>query len=67
MKKKAPHFAAFSGLLTGVVCLGFVLLAHRLGLQLSELLSDALIFGGLASMGVGAAGARFMPVKDEQK
>jgi len=66
MKKATPFITAVSGIATGVICLGFVLLAKRMGLELSETVSSALILGGLASMGVGAAGARYMPTKGEE-
>lgn len=62
----SPLATAVTGIVAGVICLGFALLAHRAGLPLSELTRDGLILGGMASMGVGAWGARNMPTKDGQ-
>jgi hypothetical protein len=59
--KNNPLATALIGIITGAVCFGFVLLAHHSGLALSELTQDGLILGGMASMGVGAYGARHMP------
>lgn len=59
--KSNPVATALIGILTGVVCFAFVLLAKRAGLTLSELQADGLILGGMASMGVGAYGARYVP------
>jgi hypothetical protein len=66
MKKVPPLATALVGVLTGAVCLSFAALAHHIGMPLSELTREALILGGLASMGVGAFGARLMPTKGEE-
>ena len=65
--KPSPVVTAVSGVASGVVCLAFVVLAHHVELPLSDLTKEALILGGMASMGVGAWGARKMPVKEEPK
>lgn len=66
MKKPSPLATAILGLAAGVIALGFVLAAHRLGLALTQTTQDGLIFGGLASMGVGAWGAFKTPTGGEK-
>lgn len=65
-KKLTPLATAILGVVTGVVCLGFAALAQKVGLDLSELQREALIFGGLGSLLGGTVGARFMPTKAEE-
>lgn len=62
--KPTPLATAILGVVGGVLCFVFVLAAHRIGLQLSELVSDGLILGGAASMGVGVWGAKRMPTEE---
>jgi hypothetical protein len=64
--KPSPLATAAFGIVTGIICLGFVVVAHHVGLPLSDLTKEGLIVGGMASMGVGAWGARQMPTKDEE-
>ena len=59
--KPSPVVTLIFGVISGLMCFAFVLVAHRIGYQLSELVSDGLILGGAMSMGVGVVGARFMP------
>jgi uncharacterized protein YjeT (DUF2065 family) len=66
MKKMTPLATALVGVLTGVVCLGFVVLAKHVGLELSDLTQEALTMGGLTALLGGVAGARFMPTKGEE-
>lgn len=51
----------FAGIVGAVVCLGFVLAAHRAGLQLSETVQDVLILGAAASAGLSIYGAKQLP------
>lgn len=59
--KLSPFATAILGVIGGVLCFAFVLIAHRVGLVLSEVVSDSLILGGAFSMGVSVYGARQMP------
>jgi len=52
-----------AGLVGAVACFGFVLLAHRIGLKLSETLQDGLVLGGALSAGVSIYGAKQLPGK----
>lgn len=63
--KLSPLATAIMGLIGGVLCFAFVLIAHRVGLQLTELVSDGLVVGGALSMGVSVYGARQMPTKGD--
>lgn len=63
--KLSPLAAALVGVLTGVVCLGFAVLAHRVGLDLSDTQKDGLIFGGMGALLGGVWGARLMPTKGD--
>lgn len=65
MKKMTPFQAALIGVVTGVVCLGYTLLAKKVGLPISETVQDGLTLGGMTSLLGGVVGARFMPTKDE--
>lgn len=49
--------------LSGVLCLLFAALAHKIGMQLSETEREILIGGGGLCLVGGVVGARFMPVK----
>lgn len=62
-----PLLKFISGLVGGIGCLGFVLIAHHVELPLSELLKEGLVIGGVASLGVTIWGAKQMPVKEEPK
>ena len=62
----SPTLKFVSGLVGGVACLGFVLIAHHIELALSELLKEGLIIGGVASLGVTVWGAKQMPAKGEE-
>lgn len=64
-KKLTPLATAIIGVATGAVCLGFAALAQKVGLELSELQREALIFGGLGSLLGGTVGARYMPTKGD--
>lgn len=50
-----------AGIVGAVSCFGFVLLAHRSGLQLGETVQDGLILGGAVSAGVSIYGAKQLP------
>lgn len=63
--KPSPVVTLIFGVVGGVLCFAFVLVAHRIGMQLSELVSDGLILGGAVSMGVGVVGARYTPTKGD--
>ena len=54
-----------SGLSTLVVCFGFVLAAHAVGLELDKLVENGLLLGAAAGAGVGMWGAKEMPSKSE--
>lgn len=54
-----------AGLVGAVACFGFVLAAHRNGLQLSETIQDGLILGGALSAGVSIYGAKQLPGKGQ--
>ena len=68
-ESKTPKAAAIklhvinlvAGLVGGVACFGFVLVAKVVGLQLSELAQEGLILGGMASAGVSIYGAKKLP------
>ena len=62
----SPTLKFVSGLVGGVACLGFVLIAHHIELALSELLRDGLVVGGALSLGVSIYGAKQMPAKGEE-
>ena len=61
-----PLATAILGIVGGVGCFAFVLVAHRVGLELSSTLQDGLVLGGALSMGVSVYGARQMPTKTEE-
>lgn len=50
-----------AGLVGAAACFGFVLLAHRVGLELNETVRDGLILGGALSAGVSIYGAKQLP------
>lgn len=65
MKKPSPAVTALIGVVTGVICIGFAMLAFHIGYPLSELQREALMGGGLMSLLGGVVGARFMPTKSD--
>lgn len=62
----SPVLKLVSGIVGAVICLGFVLVAHNVGLDLDKTLESGLIVGGALSAGVSIYGARQMPVKEEE-
>lgn len=71
--KLTPREAALIGVLTGVVCLGFVVVAKHVGVSLDAVIpgttfttQEGLIFGGMGALLGGVWGARLMPTKGEQ-
>ena len=61
-----------AGVVGGIACFGFVLLAHRAGLRLDGQLpgvglsvQDGLLVGGALSMGVAIYGAKQLPGKGQ--
>jgi len=56
-----PLGKLIAGIVSGVICLGFVLLAHWVGLELEKWLETGLIIGGATSAGVSIWGAKQMP------
>jgi hypothetical protein len=50
-----------AGIVGAAICFGFVLLAHRAGLALSELTQEGLIVGGALSAGVSIYSAKKLP------
>jgi hypothetical protein len=66
-KSLGPLTTALLGVLTGVSCLGFVAIAHHIGLPLSDVAKEGLTLGGMAALLGGVVGARFMPTKAEEK
>lgn len=63
--KLSPREAALFGAVGGTICLGFAVLAHRVGLPLTELQRELFIGGGGAALLGGLVGARFWPTKGE--
>lgn len=63
--KLSPLATAVLGIAGAVIGLGFVLAAHAVGLKLDPLVENGTIIGSMASMGVGAWGARQMPTKGD--
>ena len=61
----SPREAALFGAAGGVICLGFAILAHRVGLPLTELQRELFIGGGGAALLGGLVGARFWPTKGD--
>lgn len=62
-KALSPLASALIGVVSGVLCLLFAALAHKIGMQLSETEREILIGGGGLCLVGGVVGARFMPVK----
>jgi hypothetical protein len=54
-----------AGVVGAAACFGFVLVAHRIGLQLGDTTQDALILGGAVSAGVSVYGAKQLPGKGQ--
>ena len=63
--KLSPLATAILGIAGSVIGLGFVLVAHGIGMKLDPLVENGTIIGSMASMGVGAYGARQMPTKGD--
>lgn len=59
--KLSPLAAAVLGLVAGLVCFAFVIVAHLVKLELESAVQLGLIAGGATAMGVGWLGALKTP------
>lgn len=60
-----PLATAILGIVSGVLALGFVLVAFAIGFDIDKTIEHGVILGGMASMGVGAYGALKTPTKSD--